>query len=107
MKNVYLALAVVGTVAPYIFYVEHFATAGFGPVDFLAGAFANGAAAGFTADVLVASVAFWVYLLSRRVANAWIYMLLNVTVGLSCALPLYLYMNARAESVPARRTATA
>jgi hypothetical protein len=102
MKNLYLVLAIVGTVAPYFFFLQHFAAEGFAPAALLAGAFANGAAGGFTADVIVASIAFWVYLLSRRVERAWIYMLLNVTVGLSCALPLYLYLTARGAPATTR-----
>jgi hypothetical protein len=104
MKNVYLVLTIVGTIVPYVFFIEHFSAAGFGIVALLASTFANGAASAFAADVLLSSVVFWVYLGSRKVPNRWIYMLLNVAVGLSCALPLYLYMTTRASetrTVPA------
>ena len=104
MKNLYLALAIVGAIAPYVFFVQHFEAAGLSIIALLDNAFANGAAAGFAADVLLSSVAFCVYLGARKVPNAWIYVLVNVTIGLSCALPLYLYVNARttaARPVPA------
>jgi hypothetical protein len=98
MKNVYLVLAIVGTVVPYVFFIDHFSTAGFGLPAFIAGGFANGAAGGFTADVLISSVAFWVYLGAHKVPNRWVYMLLNIGIGLSCALPLYLYMASRSSA---------
>jgi hypothetical protein len=104
MKNVYLVLTIVGTIVPYVFFIEHFSVSGFGVPTLLASAFANGSAGGFAADVLISSAVFWVYLGSRKVPNRWIYMLLNVAVGLSCALPLYLYMTTRASetrTVPA------
>lgn len=104
MKNVYLVLAVVGTVVPYAFFIEHFSAAGFGLPALLSSAFANGSAGGFAADVLISSAVFWVYLGSRKVPNRWLYMLLNVAVGLSCALPLYLYITTRAADA---RTAPA
>ena len=31
IKTVYLVLAIVGAVAPYAFFVQHFGMAGFGP----------------------------------------------------------------------------
>jgi hypothetical protein len=107
MRNVYLLLTLVGTVVPYVFFLGHFQAAGFGPGDFFAGAFANGVAGGLTADVLIASAAFWVYLTSRKVAGRGWYMLLNVTIGLSCALPLYLYVTERALSTAPPRAAVA
>ncbi len=97
MKNVYLVFAIVGAVVPYIFFLDFFNTSGFALDGFMAGLFANGAAGGFTADLLITSVVFWIYLWTRNVANMWVYVVLNLTIGLSCALPAYLYMNARQE----------
>ncbi|MFU8817519.1 MAG: DUF2834 domain-containing protein [Pseudomonadales bacterium] len=98
MKNVYLVLAIVGAVVPYFFFIQHFQHAGFGVGDFIAGAFANGAAAGASADLVISSLVFWAYLLSRRAAFSWVYVIINLTIGLSCALPLYLYMMERRQA---------
>jgi len=94
MKNVYFGLAVIGAVIPYVFFADHFATAGFDPVGFVSAGFANGVAGGFTADVLISSVVFWLYLFSRNTPQRWIYIALNVLIGLSCALPFYLWRQA-------------
>lgn len=102
MKNLYLALAIAGAIVPYIFFIDHFSTVGFGLGDFIGGWFANSAAGGATADLLISSLVFWTYLIARKAPNVWLYVLINVTIGLSCALPLYLYMTARADDpVPA------
>lgn len=105
MKTVYLALAIIGAVVPYVFFIEHFALAGPGLDAFVGGLFANGAAGGFSADLLISSLVFWVYLINRKVERTWVYMLVNLTIGLSCALPLYLYMTTRSSTsaaIPAR-----
>ena len=98
MKNVYLSLAIIGAIVPYLFFFDFFAAAGVDLGAFIAALFVNGAAGGFTADLLITSLAFWIFLWQKKVANLWIYILLNLTIGLSCALPAYLYMRARAEN---------
>lgn len=99
MKNVYLVLAIVGAVVPYIFFLEFFGTAGFELGGFVAALFANGAAGGFTADLLITSLVFWIYMWTRDTANMWVYVALNLTIGLSCAFPAYLYMQAKKDEV--------
>jgi hypothetical protein len=98
MSRVYLALAIVGAVIPYVFFLDWFATEGLSLTGFVAGGFVNGAAGGFTADVLVSSLVFWVYLISRRTPETWLYITVNLLIGLSCALPLYLYRTTIAPS---------
>ena len=98
MKNLYLALAVLGTVLPYWFFAQHFAEAGLSLPAFLGQAFANPVAAGLSADIVVSSVVFWVLLtVNGDGARIWTWFLvpLNLAVGLSCALPLYLYLRCR------------
>lgn len=61
---------------------------------FIAALFVNGAAGGFTADLLISSFAFWVFLFAQKAPRIPIYIALNLTIGLSCALPLYFYFRA-------------
>jgi hypothetical protein len=63
MKYVYFTPALVGVVVPYLFFLQHFDHAGFGLHAFGAGLFANGAAGGFAADVLISFCVFRAYLL--------------------------------------------
>lgn len=103
MKNLYLALAIVGAVVPYLFFVGFFLEFGLDLPVFIGALFANGAAGGFTADLLITSAVFWIYLFTREGGpSPWGFIVLNLTIGLSCALPAYLYVLAReAEAAPA------
>jgi len=103
MKNLYLTLAIVGALVPYVFFFNFAATAGVDLPAFVMALFSNGAAGGFTADLLISSLVFWIYLFSRRSGpSPWPFVVLNLTIGLSCALPAYLYAVTRtAEARPA------
>ena len=97
MKNLYLIAAVVGTIVPYFFFVQHFGTEGYSLGAFLGAAFATPAASGAFADLIISSVVFWVLLAQSGVAarNITVFVLLNLLIGLSCALPAYLWWRAR------------
>jgi len=97
MKHLYLVLAVLGAVVPYLFFGPFFMESGLDLGGFLRAVFANGPAGGFAADLLISSVVFWIYLFTRSEGPAaWPFVLLNLTIGLSCALPAYLYVTSRA-----------
>jgi len=63
MKTVYLSLALLGAIVPYVFFIAHFQTKGLGLGAFVSALFVNGAAGGFTSDILISSVVFWIWLL--------------------------------------------
>jgi hypothetical protein len=95
MKRVYLFLAIVGAVLPYIFFIRFFSIEGANLGDFILAPFVNGAAAGFAVDLLFTSIVFWLFMFIKRSKgegpNPWVFVLLNLTIGLSCAVPAYLY----------------
>lgn len=96
MKRVYLLLALLGAVVPYAFFTAHIAAAGPGLPAFLGAVFATSAAAGFAADVLISSAVLWVFLFaSGDGRRAWVIVPVNLLIGLSCALPAYLYLRER------------
>jgi hypothetical protein len=99
-STVFLLLAIVGAIAPYVFFVQFFQAEGLAG-DFIGSLFANGAAGGFAADVILSSVVFWLFLFREApragVARPWLYVLVNLTIGLSCALPLFLWARERAR----------
>ena len=95
MKNFYLAASIAGAAVPFIFFVDFFNAEGWLITTFVSALFVNGAAGGFTADLLITSAVFWAYLISNKEGRTWLYVLINLSIGLSCALPLYLYMRAR------------
>jgi hypothetical protein len=92
MRNIYLVLAIAGAIVPWLLFLDFFATEGV--AGFLPALFVNGAAGGFAADVLISSAVFWLWLRAERAPRQWLYVAVNLAVGLSCALPLYLYVRA-------------
>lgn len=108
MKNLYLVLAIVGAVVPFVFFLEFIGASGLDLGGFIGALFVNGAAGGFTADLLISSAVFWIYLFSRADGpSPWPFVVLNLTIGLSCALPAYLYtVSRRTEAAAGEQTAT-
>ncbi|MEM9778036.1 MAG: DUF2834 domain-containing protein [Chloroflexota bacterium] len=100
-KNVYLILAIVGTVIPWFFFGRFFMLNGFDVLLFLQSLFVNGAAGGFSADILISILVFWIWATvdARRhhVRLWWLIFPTGFTVGLSLAMPLYFYLRADHE----------
>lgn len=96
LKNFYLVSAIIGTVIPWVFFADFFITEGIDIPLFIASLFVNGAAGGFSADVLLSIMVFWIWSYTDARKNNrqrwWIVLPTSFTVGLSLALPLYLYL---------------
>lgn len=92
-------MAVIGTVVPWLFFGAFFTQHGPDIPLFLQSLFVNGAAGGFSVDVLVSIVVFWVWswrdAAKNNVAHWWLIFPASFSVGLSLALPLYLYLRER------------
>jgi hypothetical protein len=95
MKRLYLILAILGAIVPYLFFFQFFASEGLNLGRFVGAAFANGAAGGFSTDLLFTSFVFWAYMFYLRKKEGGphplLFIILNLTIGLSCAFPAYLY----------------
>ena len=95
MKNTYLVLAILGTVLPIMFFVGIFHAEAVGLAGFIPALFANSVAGGFTVDIVIASFTFWAFMFSAKQGpSPWLFVVLNLCIGLSCALPAYLYRRA-------------
>ena len=96
--HIYLAAAIAGAVLPYVCFLNYFAEMGIGP-SFLFAIFANGAATGFAVDLSLSSFVFWFWMFpdarAHGIETRWPYVVLNLTIGLSCALPAYLWQRER------------
>jgi hypothetical protein len=105
MKNAYLAATIAGAVIPWYFFLQYFTAEGLSFAGFIAAAVANPAAAGVTADAVFASFVFWLFMFHRsRFAHGpapWLFIALNLLIGLCCALPAYFYAQERQRTVPA------
>lgn len=95
-SNLYLALAVLGAILPALLLGIFIADEGFG--DLGDAVFGNLAATAVFADLSISSLVFWVWMwpqAQRAGKSPWLFVLVNLLVGLSCALPLFLYYRER------------
>lgn len=101
LRAFYLIMCVIGTVIPWAFFGSFFAANGFDVPLFVRGLFANGAAGGFSADVMISIAVFWVWSFhdsrQKGLRQWWLVLPAGSLVGLSLALPLYLYLRAGRE----------
>lgn len=95
-RTIYLLLAIVGLVVPYYFLISFLITYGLDARLFLRQLFGTPISTFFAVDLLLSCLVFARYLgqETRRLAmkQTWTCMLALCTVGLSCALPLFLYL---------------
>lgn len=93
MKNVYLVLAILGTALPCYFFLQPTGLPQVGVTGAVALAFANPIAAGFATDLIISSIVFWIFMFAanENAPRPWPFILLNCLVGLSAALPAYLF----------------
>jgi hypothetical protein len=95
-KHLYLVLALLGLAAPYYFFISFLLAHGPDGPAFLQQLFATPISTFFAVDLVISCVVF-VLLLRQESAryaieNWWVYLVALLTVGLSFALPLFLYV---------------
>jgi hypothetical protein len=99
MKNIYLALAVIGTVLPYSQFIPFLRESGLDVRLFVEQLFATRIGGFFGMDVIVSSVVLWVFVRAegRRLGmrHLWAPLVAILTVGVSLGLPLFLYLRER------------
>ena len=98
-KNFFLFFAFLGFLVPYYFFFRFFADAGFNLVLLLQQALVNNVSIAFTVDLILSILVFWVFMFAEasklQMKNPWLYLLASLLVGLSFALPLFLYFRER------------
>jgi hypothetical protein len=94
-------MCVIGTIIPWVFFGSFFVANGLDVFLFLKSLFINGAAGGFSVDVLISMAVFWVWSFNDArkggVKQWWWVLPASFFVGLSLALPLYLYIRTKVE----------
>ncbi len=104
LKTIYLIMAILGAVIPLAFFANFGSETGIDLIAFVSALFANGAAGGFTADLLISSFVFWIYMFSQLgqskgiTPKPWVFIALNLFIGLSCALPAYLWAASKSDA---------
>jgi len=99
MQRLYLVAAMLGTIFPVSQLIPFLTTHGFDMPLFFNQLFQNHVSAFFGMDVIVSSFVLWLFVFSegrrRGMKNLWLYVVCNLAVGVSLALPLFLFFRER------------
>ena len=98
-KNFFLILAIIGFIVPYYFFLQLPAERGFNLPSLILPFFANNFMKGAGMDLTISVIVFWTFMFIEanklQMKNPWVYVLATLLVGLSFALPLFLYFRER------------
>jgi hypothetical protein len=96
MKSVYGVLCILGAAIPCYFFAPFVLEHGLNMQLFMRQLFATPVSSFFGVDVLLSSLALWVFIAFERrrkpVRLWWLCIIANLAVGVSLALPLFLYL---------------
>ena len=99
MQWLYLVAAILGAILPLSQLIPFLAAYGLDIPLLFKQLFANHISAFFGLDVIVSSFVLWLFVFSegrrRSMRNLWLYVLCNLAVGVSLALPLFLFFRER------------
>ncbi len=100
MKIFYLLAAILGAVLPLSQLIPFLQTHGLDLKLFFTYLFSNNVSGFFGMDVIVSSVVLWIFVFSEGgrlgMRRLWLYVVCNLAVGVSLALPLFLLFRERA-----------
>ena len=99
LKTIYLVMCIFGIVLPYWQFIPWAAANGLNPGLLFEELFANRISAFFGMDVIVSAIVLIVFMLGERkrlnIKGWWLALIGLLTVGVSLALPLFLYLRER------------
>jgi hypothetical protein len=97
----FLIAAVVGFVLPLRYFVRFLLTEDLNVPLFFHQLFQTDVSAMFAMDVIVSAIALWLFVYvegrRRRMRGLWIYVVCTMLVGVSFALPLFLFFRERQD----------
>lgn len=99
MKKVYLLLTDIGLIAPLVLVALFLREYGWNPALFWQQLWASHGSTLAMTDLVLSSVVFWIWMVREarrhKIGHLWLYVLLNLGVGLCLALPLFLFVRER------------
>ena len=99
LRLIYLGLAIWGAVHPMYWFVQWFRAEGWDIMAMVDAWHANMATTGLVWDLTIAAVALTIFVLSEvAVRRNWVALLAipaTFCIGVSCGLPLYLFLRSR------------
>jgi len=102
MRWVWLALALWGAVHPMYWFVTHMRQTGTGLGGLIDAWYVNASTTGLTWDLTIAAVTLTVWVIAEAVRTRdWLRLVAvpaTFCIGVSCGLPLYLYLRTRRDA---------
>ncbi len=99
LRMVYLGLAVWGAVHPMLWFLRYMQETGTGLSGLIDAWYVNASTTGLTWDLTIAAIALTVWILAEVYARRnWVALLAipaTFCIGVSCGLPLYLFLRTR------------
>ncbi|MFV2053884.1 DUF2834 domain-containing protein [Aliiroseovarius sp. YM-037] len=99
LRMIYLALAVIGAIVPMYYFVSWFAANGFDLMAMVDAWHANDASSGLVWDLTIAALALTIWAIAETwVRRNWVALWAipaTFCIGVSCGLPLYLFLRTR------------
>ncbi len=100
LRLTYLALVIVGAVLPWSYFYAWFSENGWGLGAMIDAWYVNDATSGLVYDLTIAAIALTIWAVVEAVrGNRWFLLVIPATfgIGVSCGLPLALYLKAKPE----------
>lgn len=99
LRMIYLALAIWGGLHPMYYFLQWFGANGVDMIAMVDAWHANAASSGLVWDLTIAAIALTVFVASESVARRdWLGLVAipaTFGIGVSCGLPLYLFLRSR------------
>ncbi len=103
MKKVYLVISILGTIIPFTLFIPWIGANGFNMQLFVSEWFANRISQFFAADFIISWLCFILFMIidsrKHKVNYWWIALIGNCCIGLSFALPFYLFLREKKDDL--------
>ena len=99
LRAIYLALAVWGAIHPMYYFLSYMQETGTGLSGLIDAWYVNASTTGLTWDLTIAAIALTVWIIAETwVRRNWLALIAipaTFCIGVSCGLPLYLFLRAK------------
>ena len=104
MRNVFLLLAIWGAIHPMYYFITWFQAEGWDIMAMVEAWHVNAATSGLVWDLTIAAISLTIWILVEATKNRnWLSLIAipaTFCIGVSCGLPLYLYLRSRVMYLP-------
>ncbi|WP_342078076.1 DUF2834 domain-containing protein [Yoonia sp. SS1-5] len=108
MRVVYLLLAIWGAIHPMYYFITWFQAEGWDLMNMVDAWHANAASSGLVWDLTIAAIALTIWIIAEVSKSRNYLSLLAIPatfcIGVSCGLPLYLFLRTRVVYTPDKHT---